>query len=98
VRRVIAILLASLVVVGPWSTALAQEEGTVEEGTEVEEPSFAPGSEPAIILEVESEDAKDVAWTFRYLVPTLLALGVVVLLAVILHYGFRVRGRYRVVR
>jgi hypothetical protein len=98
VRRPITLALAVLIVASPWSVAVAQEEPPVDEGVVTEEPSFEPGSEPAVVLEIEAEGGDEKAWTFRYLVPALLAMAVVVLVAVILHYGFRVRGRYRVVR
>ncbi len=57
-----------------------------------------PDMQPAVLVGDAGEADEDPAWTFRFLVPTVLAvaaLGVVVTLIV---YSVRVRGRYRVVR
>ncbi|HSR16272.1 MAG TPA: hypothetical protein VLL51_10990 [Gemmatimonadales bacterium] len=97
-RRLIPIALALTVAAGPWYAASAQEEPPSQDTTTVEEPGFQPGREPAVVLQPEQPAAETQAWTFRYLVPTLLTLASLVLLAVLLYYGFRVRGRYRVVR
>jgi ABC-type transporter lipoprotein component MlaA len=43
---------------------------------------------------VPTEDA----WTFRFLVPTVLGLSGLIVVATVVGYGRRVRGRYRVVR
>ncbi len=97
-RRLITIVAVLLVVAGPWSVAGAQEEPPDDGVVVTEEPAFEPGREPAVVLETEAEAAEEDAWTFRYLVPTLIVMAALVLAAVALHYGFRVRGRYRVVR
>jgi hypothetical protein len=76
----VALALFSIVGVAP---ALAQSE-TPE------------GNQPAVILEDDSDEAEDEAWTFRFLVPTLIGGSGLVLLAVVLGYGVRIRGRYRV--
>ena len=64
-------------------------------------PAFAQaetpeGNQPAVVVEDEAGDEEDEAWTFRYLVPTLIGGSGLALLAVVLGYGVRVRGRYRV--
>ena len=56
-----------------------------------------PGG-PAVIVGEEAEPPAEDAWTFRFLVPTLLAMTGVALVGVILGYGVRVKGRYRVSR
>ena len=50
--------------------------------------------------EVPAAEAEDEAppWTSRYLIPTVVAMTVVVLLLVVAGYGSRVSGRYRVRR
>jgi hypothetical protein len=54
--------------------------------------------QPAVVVSEESGQAEDQAWTFRFLVPTVLAIAVLALGATLLVYALRVRGRYRVVR
>jgi hypothetical protein len=56
--------------------------------------------EPAIVVEAEESEAggADEAWTFRYLVPTVLVMAGLTVAATVVLYGVRVRGRYRVVR
>jgi hypothetical protein len=84
--RVAAFVLALLLSTVPFAPAsFAQEE-----------PSPAGG--PAVVLEEDGPGEDDEAWTFRFLVPTLLAVTGVALGATIVVYGVRVKGRYRVVR
>ena len=59
---------------------------------------FAPGEEPALIISDEAAAEDDPAWTFRYLVPTLLVLTALILAVVAVAYAIRVKGRYRVAR
>lgn len=54
--------------------------------------------QPAVVVSEESGAAEDQAWTFRFLVPTVLAIAVLALGATLLAYVVRVRGRYRVAR
>jgi hypothetical protein len=84
-----------LVGVGP---VLAQEEGGDEAPAVQTETTFAEGEAPAVVLSDDAAQEDEPAWTFRYLVPTVLAISGLTLAAVILSYGLRVRGRYRVVR
>lgn len=51
---------------------------------------------PAIVLEDEKAPVEEPAWTFRYLVPTLLGVSAIAIGFVVVAYGVRVRGRYRV--
>jgi hypothetical protein len=84
---VLALLLALVAVAGA-GPASAQEPAD-------QAPS---GLVPAGTVPPSDQAAEDEAWTFRFLVPTLLALAGLTLAAVVLFYGVRVRGRYRVVR
>jgi hypothetical protein len=99
-RTSIRILLAAavllLTVAGPAGSALAQEEE--EPATTTAETTFAPGQEPAVVVSDAGAAADEPAWTFRFLVPTLLALSGLVLVALVIGYGVRVKGRYRVSR
>ena len=53
---------------------------------------------PAEEFPEEAEEEGEQPWTSRYLAPTVAAMAALVLVAVAILYGFRVRGRYRVVR
>lgn len=52
---------------------------------------------PAVLVEEDAAAPEEEAWTFRYLVPTLLGVTGIGVVAVVIGYGVRVRGRYRVV-
>ena len=80
--RALLAVLAAFLVLGV-APALAQSSG---------------GDEPAVVLETESEEPGEEAWTFRFLVPTLMIGTAVVVAGVVIGYGLRVRGRYRVVQ
>jgi len=47
-------------------------------------------------MEDEAPAVEEDAWTFRYLVPTLMGASGIALFGVALGYALRVRGRYRV--
>jgi hypothetical protein len=91
--RIAALLLAtSAMVVLASGVALAQEDA---ENTESEVVEVGP---PAV--EVPDEPAEDALpdWTYRYMVPTTLALAaVVILLTSIRYFTNVVRRRYRTV-
>jgi len=80
--RILLVLCAALLALG-LTPALAQEDMTGEDA-------------PAVVLETESEPPEEEAWTFRFLVPTLLVATAVAVPLVIVAYGVRVRSRYRV--
>ena len=63
--------------------AMAQEEMTDENA-------------PAVVIEDDAPAVEEDAWTFRYLVPTLMGATGIAILGVALGYAVRVRGRYRV--
>lgn len=54
--------------------------------------------QPAVVVSDETGAAEDQPWTFRFLVPTVLAIAVLAIGTTLLAYTVRVRGRYRVVR
>jgi hypothetical protein len=56
------------------------------------------GDTPAVVVEESAPIAAEPAWTFRFLVPTVLAVSGLALVATVVGYGVRLRGRYRVVR
>ena len=57
-----------------------------------------PGDQPPVVLDGGAAILADEAWTFRFLIPTVLVLSGLVVAATVVGYGVRVRGRYRVVR
>ena len=63
--------------------AIAQEETTGDNA-------------PAVVIEDEAPAGEEDAWTFRYLVPSLLGASGIAILGVALGYAVRIRGRYRV--
>ena len=80
-RLLVASLLIFFVVgVAP---AIAQEEMTGDNA-------------PAVVIGDDSPSAEEDAWTFRFLVPSLLGGSGIALLGVALGYAVRIRGRYRV--
>ena len=111
-RLTTIVMLASLTWVFA-SSALAQEEGdattTTVAGTETTmagetattvagETATTTGLQPALPIEPEPEAAVEPDWTYRYLIPTALALAVlIVLVTSIKYFSDVVRKRYRVV-
>ena len=57
-----------------------------------------PGDTPAVVVDEGAPVPTEDAWTFRFLVPTVLALSGLIVVGTVIGYGLRVRGRYRVVR
>lgn len=91
--------LIGLMVVGLSLTVLAAEEGgDGSGGTEVTTTTLASGLTPAVeINEVEGVPAQE-DWTYRYMVPTALALAVVIVLVTAIKYFTDVvRKRYRII-
>lgn len=91
--------LIGLMVVGLSLTVLAAEEGgDGSGGTEVTTTTLASGLTPAVEMnEVEGVPAQE-DWTYRYMVPTALALAVVIVLVTAIKYFTDVvRKRYRII-
>lgn len=56
------------------------------------------GAEPAVTIPAPPTDAGPDDWTYRFLIPTLIALAVVVVIATTIQYFLQVvRKRYKVV-
>jgi hypothetical protein len=94
-RSAVLTVLAGLVIVVLSLPAVGAEH---EEGTTETTVASVSGQEPAVVLtpEVEVEPLAD--WTYRYLIPTSLVLGaVVILLTSIRYFTAVVRERYRIV-
>lgn len=93
----IAAALAAFVLLGTAAPAFGQE-GDAPPGEPETSSTFADDRTPAVVLSEDAGAEDEAAWTFRYLVPTVLAISVMTLALVFFLYGYRVRGRYRVVR
>ena len=52
--------------------------------------------EPAVVIEDSDPAAEDVAWTFRFLVPTLMAITLILTVGVVVWYQRGFSRRYRV--
>ncbi|MCY3563647.1 MAG: hypothetical protein F4Z41_08080 [Acidimicrobiia bacterium] len=92
-HRWTALALVAILTVGFASPALAQEETNKAGGGEQAEPAEIV---PGVVVE-ESAPAETVAdWTYRYLVPTCLALALIIcVLTVVLYFTRVVRSRYK---
>lgn len=81
--------------------ALAQEAQAAQEETTTTTTAVAPADvpEPAVLVEVPPPKAETPDWTYRYLIPTGLVIGVAsIFVTVVLYFVRVVRTRYRVVR
>lgn len=84
----------------PASVALATEEPDTTVTSVVDQDALegSQGPTPAITIPLPVADDTPVDWTYRYLVPTLLALAVIVVISTTIQYFTRVvRKRYKVV-
>jgi hypothetical protein len=87
-----AFLLGLFLVMSPAAPLLAdnhnEEDNTIPENLPV----------PAIIVEEPPEQIEDVAWTYRFLIPTTVAIATLVILGNIIQYFRQVtRKRYKVI-
>jgi hypothetical protein len=100
-RRSLAILASALAIIFFALPAFAAEEApedTVTESTVAEEQSGVVDVAPAVTVPPAAEDEATADWTYRYLIPTLLAIAIVVVVATTIQYFMRVvRNRYKVV-
>lgn len=99
-RNSLLVLLAGILIVGFSVTVLAAEEGgeggeAPAEGTTT---TIESGLSPAVPIVVEEGEAEQADWTYRYLIPTGLALaGIIVVVTAIKYFTDVVRKRYRIV-
>ena len=101
-RRILHTIIATAIIatvsLAPAAFSFAEEEGTGGDDTTVTTVGFEPGTEPAVVLSDPAPLEDDAAWTFRYLVPTLLVLSGLAIAGLFVWYGLGVKGRYRVAR
>lgn len=92
------VMLALMILSAPFAAAAdgAVLLATAETETEVV-PAEVSDVTPAVEAEAGEAEDEEQPWTARYLAPTVLAIGVLGLVAAALVYAARIRGRYRVV-
>ena len=79
-------ILGLLILFSPAGIAIADDH------TEGEVPT------PAIVVEEPPEQIEDVAWTYRFLIPTTVAIATLVILGNVIQYFRQVtRKRYKVI-
>ena len=80
------LILGLLILFSPAAIAIA------DDNTEGEVPT------PAIVVEEPPEQIEDVAWTYRFLIPTTVAIATLVILGNVIQYFRQVtRKRYKVI-
>ena len=90
-----ALVLGLFLIITPAISALADnhtEEDEAQQGTMSENLPV-----PAIVIEEPPEQIEDVAWTYRFLIPTTVAIATLVILGNVIQYFRQVtRKRYKV--
>ena len=91
-----AFALGMFLIMTPAFTAWADdhmEEDETQQGTISENLPV-----PAIVIEEPPEQIEDVAWTYRFLIPTTVAIATLVILGNVIQYFRQVtRKRYKVI-
>lgn len=103
-RRFLLLVSIALLVVATAFPALAVEEPETTEGTTEttvateNDGAAADVPPPAVTVPNTAAEEETADWTYRYLIPTLLALAVLVVIVTTIQYFVRVvRNRYKVV-
>ncbi len=102
-KRALVLCLFTTALLAVSSGAVASEEWLIlateaETETDTGTPSSTSGITPAEDAETAGEDDAEQPWTFRFLAPLVLTLGVVGLVISLLAYVIRLKSRYRVVQ
>jgi hypothetical protein len=91
-----AFVVGLFLVMTPAISAFADdhvEENETQQGTMNENLPV-----PAIVIEESPEQIEDVAWTYRFLIPTTVAIATLVILGNVIQYFRQVtRKRYKVI-
>ena len=91
-----AALIGLIIILNPFQSALADDHTQQDDSQQVEE--ILDGPVPAILIEEPPEQPEDVDWTYRYLIPTTVAIATLVVLGNIIQYFRQVtRKRYKVI-
>ena len=96
-RNSLLIFLVGLLVAAVSLAALGAEEGD-EGAADDTTTTVASGLTPAVEMGGSEQAPADVDWTYRYLIPTGLALAaIIVLVTAVKYFTDVVRKRYRIV-
>ncbi len=99
-RRLLAVALATFVVALvslPLGATTTSEAGTETGTTEATAPAVTIA--PAVPVDTTPAPVTNPDWTYRFFIPTLLVLTVLVVIVTVIQYFTRVvRNRYRIVR
>lgn len=98
-RNSLLLLIVGVLVAGFSLTVLAAEEGGEADEDEgaATTTTIDSGLSPAVPIVVEEGEAELADWTYRYLIPTGLALaGVIVVVTAVKYFTDVVRKRYRI--
>ena len=91
-HRWTALALVAILALGAALPALAQEETNKAGGGQEEPAEIVPG----VVVEEATPTEAVADWTYRYLVPTCLALALIIcVLTVVLYFTRVVRSRYK---
>ena len=91
IRLFFAVVAVLLVLGAPAALAFADAPVVLAQAEQLDRTG------PAVTVEDEPPAPAEEAWTFRFLIPTLIGATGLAVAAVAIGYGVRVRGRYRVV-
>lgn len=97
-RHSLMIMLVGTLIAGFSLVAVAAEEGGEEDEAAETTTTINSGLEPAVSLDSESPVEPQNEWTYRYIIPTGLALAaIIILLTAIKYFTDVVRKRYRII-
>lgn len=99
-RRSFLILLVAVLVANLTLPLLAADEGSEPEGGsgEASTTTIESGLTPAVTIPSDEAAPAQADWTYRYMIPTGLAIaGVIVIIIAIKYFTDVVRKRYRIV-
>lgn len=98
-RNSLMILLVGILIAGFSLVAVAAEEGGEEdEAADTTTTTIDSGLEPAVSLNGDTPVEPQNEWTYRYIIPTGLALAaIIILFTAIKYFTDVVRKRYRIV-
>jgi hypothetical protein len=102
-RNALLVMVIAVFSMSLTLTAMAASEGeegaTEEDGAAATTTTIQSGLVPAVDATVEEPPVAEVDWTYRYMIPTALALAaIVVLITAIKYFTDVVRKRYRIVQ
>jgi hypothetical protein len=87
-RRLIVVILAFLTLAMPGPAGAGSLGPVLQQAQDVEQ--------PAVVIEENEEAPKELAWTFRFLVPILWLLTALLVVGTVLSYRRRLKKRFRV--